>query len=270
MPALDRWFFAELLAGIQEGLLTSGQDLVLYGIQEGTAERAHLFAEVLPGRRLDGIIAVGIQPSAHELERLIQVETPLVSVGAYSEGTCAVSIDDVAAARIATEHLIDLGHRDIAFLGGRADAATHAFGDERRLSGYRDTMIAAGLETFVRHADGQPTMPGGYEAGVRILGDRTNRPTALVAVCDEAAIGGVIAARRLGLSVPAELSIVGIDDHEHAEMFSLTTVRQQPREQGRTAVELLRAGMDAPDAAPQQRVLPSELVVRASTAVPRT
>lgn len=269
MPALDRWFFAELLAGIQEGLLASGQDLVLYGIQEGTAERAHLFEEVLPRRRLDGIIAVGIQPSAHELERLVQVESPLVCVGAYSGGTSAVSIDDAAAARIATEHLIDLGHRDIAFLGGRTDAATHAFGDERRHSGYRDAMIAAGLEAYARHADGGPTMPGGYEAGVRILGDRTNRPTALVAVCDEAAIGGVIGARRLGLSVPAELSIVGIDDHEHAEMFSLSTVRQQPRAQGLAAVDLLRRSMETPDAAPEQRVLPSELVVRASTAAPR-
>ena len=270
MPALDRWFFAELLAGIQEGLLASGQDLVLYGIQEGTAERARLFEEVLPRRRLDGIIAVGIQPSAHELERLIQVESPLVSVGAYSEDTSAVSIDDAAAARIATEHLIDLGHRDIAFLGGRADAATHAFGDEQRRSGYREAMNAAGLAESIRHADGAPTMPGGYEAGVRILGDRQNRPTALVAVCDEAAIGGVIGARRLGLSVPAELSIVGIDDHVHAEMFALTTVRQQPRVQGRAAVDLLRQRMEAPDAVPERRVLPSELVVRASTAAPRT
>ncbi|MDT0158436.1 LacI family DNA-binding transcriptional regulator [Microbacterium sp. ARD32] len=269
MPALDRWFFAELLAGIQAGLLASGQDLVLYGIRERTAERAQLFEEVLPRRRLDGIIAVGIQPSARELERLIRVESPLVSIGAYSEGTSAVSIDDAGAARIATEHLIDLGHRDIAFLGGTADAATHAFGDERRLAGYRQAMMAAGLAAFVRHADGEPTMPGGYEAAVRMLGDRQSRPTALVAVCDEAAIGAVVGARRLGLSVPAELSIVGIDDHEHAEMFALTTVRQQPRAQGLAAVEVLRRRMDAPDAAPERQVLPSELVVRASTAAPR-
>lgn len=269
MPALDRWFFAELLAGVQEGLLASGQDLVLYGIREGTSERARLFEEVLPRRRLDGIIAVGIQPSAHELERLLLVNSPLVSIGAYSEGSSAVSIDDVAAARVVTEHLIDLGHRDIAFLGGRTDAATHAFGDEQRLTGYRAAMTAAGLAEHIRHADGPPTMPGAYEAGVRMLGDRRRRPTALVGVCDEAAIGGLIAARRLGLSVPAELSIVGIDDHEHAEMFSLTTIRQHPREQGRAAVELLRRRMKAPDAPPVQHVLPFELVVRSSTAAPR-
>ncbi|WP_336646417.1 LacI family DNA-binding transcriptional regulator [Microbacterium sp. USHLN186] len=269
MPALDRWFFSELLAGIQEGLLDAGQDLVLYGIGEGTAARARLFSEVLPRRRLDGIIAVGIQPSAHELERLVQVATPLVSVGAFSEGTDAVSIDDEAAARIATEHLIDLGHRDVAFLGGRDDAATHAYGDARRLRGYRAAMDAAGLASLTRHAPGEATMPGGYEAGVRMLGDRTRRPTAFVAVCDEAAIGGIIAARRLGLSVPAELSVVGIDDHLHSGMFSLTTVRQQPRQQGLAAVELLRRRMDAGDAGGAQHTLASELVVRSSTAAPR-
>lgn len=269
MPSLHRWFFAELLTGIQEGLLDAGYDLVLYGLQEGSSERARLFDEILPRRRLDGIIAVGIQPSARELEQLVRVASPLVGIGPYSEGTSAVSIDDEGAARIATEHLIDLGHRDIAFLGGQEDAAARALGDKRRLDGYRAAMIAAGLTPEIRHAEGSPTTPGGYEAGVRMLGDRQNRPTAFVAVCDEAAIGGTIAARRLGLSVPTELSIVGIDDHEHAEMFSLTTVRQHPHSQGLAAVELLRDQMNDPHAAPVQRVLPSELVVRSSTAAPR-
>lgn len=270
MPALDRWFFAELLAGIQDGLLDAGQDLVLYGLQEGSVQRARLFADVLPRRRLDGIIAVGIQPSTDELSRLVRVGSPLVSIGAYREDNSSVSIDDEAAARIATEHLIDLGHRDIAFLGGRADAAAHAYGDEQRLRGYRAAMSAAAPHAEIRHAPGDSTTPGGYEAGVRMLGDRQNRPTAFVAVCDEAAIGGIIAARRLGLSVPAELSVVGIDDHTHAEMFSLTTVRQHPRQQGRRAVELLRRRMDAPDAPAEHLAVASELVVRSSTAAPRS
>ncbi|MFD5213151.1 LacI family DNA-binding transcriptional regulator [Microbacterium sp. NPDC058345] len=269
MPELERWFFAELLRGIQDALFGSGYDLVLYGIQEGSAERRRLFEQVLPRRRLDGIIAVGMQPSAHELRRLVQVGSPLVTIGAYGDDSSAVSIDDAAAARIATEHLIDLGHRDIVFLGARADAATHAYGDERRMDGYRAAMLAAGLESRIRHAPGAPTMPGGYEAGVRMLGDRQNRPTAFVGVCDEAAIGGIIAARRLGLSVPAEISVVGVDDHAHAEMFSLTTVRQHPRAQGMRAVELLHRRMTAPDADIERIVMPSELVVRSSTAAPR-
>jgi len=135
MPPVDRWFFAELLAGVQESLFALDYDLSLYGVPEGSKTRERLFDSVLPGRRFDGIIAVGIQPSAHELERLQRTGRPLVSVGPYSDGSSAVSIDDTAAARIATEHLIELGHTDIAFVGGSTDTAELSFGDAQRLEG---------------------------------------------------------------------------------------------------------------------------------------
>ena len=269
MPPVDRWFFAELLAGIQEGLFALDYDLALYGVPEGSPIRERLFETVLPGRRFDGIIAVDIQPSALELERLHRTGRPLVSVGPYGEGSSAVSIDDSAAARIATEHLIELGHRDIAFLGGATDRAWMSVGDARRLDGYQGALASAGLSAAARVAAAAPTMPGGYAAAAGLLGDRRNRPTAIVGVCDEAAIGGIIAARRLGIAVPTELSVVGIDDHEHAEMFGLTTIGQSPRAQGHEAVRLLTRRLSEPDA-PLERVdAPSALVVRSSTAPPR-
>lgn len=266
MPPVDRWFFSELLAGIQESLFALDYELALYGIREGTTTRERLFDTVLPRRRFDGIIAVGIQPSARELERLQRSERPLVSIGSYSEGSSAVSIDDLAAARIATEHLIDLGHTDIAFIGGSADAETLSVGDAERVEGYLDALRAAGLAEGSRLIDATPTMPGGYDAAVELLGDRRRRPTAVTGVCDEVAIGVTIAARRLGISVPAELSVVGIDDHEHAAMFSLTTIRQSPREQGHEAVRLLKDRIERPDAGIERVVTASALVVRNSTA----
>lgn len=269
MPPVDRWFFAELLDGIQESLFALDYELALYGIREGSETRERLFDTVLPGRRFDGIIAVGIQPSAQELERLHRSERPLVSVGPYSEGSSAVSIDDVAAGRIATEHLIDLGHTDIAFVGGSNDPAQLSFGDARRIEGYREALSAARLAKSARIADSPPTMPGGYAAAVELLGDRRARPTAVVGVCDEAAIGAMIAARRLGIAVPTELSIIGIDDHEHAEMFALTTIKQSPREQGHEAVRLLQRQMENPGSPLERCVTASALVVRSSTAAPR-
>lgn len=270
MPPVDRWFFSELLAGIQGALFDLDYELALYGIRSGTPTRERLFDMVLPQRRFDGIIAVGIQPSAHELERLKRAERPLVSIGPYTEGTSAVSIDDVAAGRIATEHLIDLGHTEIAFIGGAADPTMLTLEDARRVEGYLEALASAGLSTHARMIEAAPTMPGGYSAAVGALGDRRDRPTAIVGVCDEAAIGATIAARRLGISVPTELSVVGIDDHEHAEMFTLTTIRQSPREQGAEAVRLLTRRMLHPDD-PQEHVLAaSALVVRNSTAVPRS
>ncbi|MFT4260335.1 LacI family DNA-binding transcriptional regulator [Microbacterium sp.] len=270
MPPVDRWFFSELLAGVQDALFARDYELALYGIREGTDTRERLFDTVLPRRRFDGIIAVGIQPSAHELERLQRSQRPLVSIGPYSEGSSAVSIDDVAAARIATEHLIELGHADIAFVGGSTDADTLSFGDARRVEGYLEALRAAGLTARARLVEAPTTMPGGYGAAVELLGDRRHRPTAIVGVCDEAAIGAMIAARRLGIAVPTELSVVGIDDHQHAAMFSLTTIRQSPREQGQEAVRLLHARIAQPDA-PLERVVPaSALVVRSSTTAPRS
>ncbi|MCT1478152.1 LacI family DNA-binding transcriptional regulator [Microbacterium sp. p3-SID336] len=269
MPPVDRWFFAELLAGVQESLLALDYDLSLYGVPEGSQTRERLFESVLPGRRFDGIIAVGIQPSARELERLQRTGLPLVSVGPYSEGSSAVSIDDVDAARIATEHLIDLGHTDIVFMGGATDSGEASFGATRRAEGYRDALAAAGLSSHERVIGAAPSMPGGYTAAAGLLGDRRHRPTAIVGVCDEAAIGAVIAARRLGIAVPTELSVVGIDDHEHADMFALTTIGQSPREQGHEAVRLLTRRMEEPDAPIEHVSAASTLVVRSSTAAPR-
>ncbi|NKF30640.1 LacI family transcriptional regulator, partial [Pseudomonas sp. BGM005] len=259
MPPVDRWFFAELLAGIQDALFERDYELALYGIREGSETRERLFDTVLPGRRFDGIIAVGIQPSAQELERLQRSERPLVSVGPYSEGSSAVTIDDVAAGRIATEHLIELGHGEIAFVGGSTDADAQSFGDARRIAGYREAMAAADLADRVRVAHSPPTMPGGYAAAVELLGDRRLRPTAVVGVCDEAAIGAMVAARRLGIAVPTELSIVGVDDHEHADMFALTTIRQSPREQGHEAVRLLDQQIERPET-PLERIVSASVL----------
>ncbi|MGW8484673.1 LacI family DNA-binding transcriptional regulator [Microbacterium sp. NPDC055903] len=265
VPSIDRWFFAELVTGIQDALLDAGQDLALFGMQEGTRIRERVFEEILPRRRFDGVIAVGIQPSAHELERLIVLDRPIVSVGPYAPGASAVSIDDAGAARIATEHLLDLGHTAIAFVGG-AEGASASIGDERRVAGYREAMAAAGAAPRVCPAPS--TMPGGYAAAVELLSDRRSRPTAIVGVCDEAAIGAIIAARRLGIAVPAQLSVIGVDDHRDAEMFSLTTIRQRPRDQGREAVRLLLTQLTDPDARVEHVAAASALVMRSSTAAP--
>ncbi|MBO0980504.1 LacI family DNA-binding transcriptional regulator [Microbacterium sp. SD291] len=272
MPSLERWFFAELLAGIQESLLEQGYDLTLYSLDAGANQRVRLFDGILPRKRFDGIIAAGIQPGPRELERMLRPDRPLVSVGPHAEGASSVSIDDFAAARIATEHLITLGHTRVAFVGTAADAAARSFVDGRRVEGYREAMASAGLGAGIRivgAGSGGGTTPDGYAAAAELLGDRRARPTAIVGVCDEAAIGAIIASRRLGIAVPAELSVVGIDDHQHAEMFALTTIRQRPREQGAEAVRLLQRRIADADAPIEHVVAASALVVRNSTAPAR-
>lgn len=268
VPSVDRWFFAQVLDGIQSALRERRYDLALYGAAPGSDARADMFTHFLTRKRFDGLIAVGIEPSAHELERLVAFGKPVVSVGGFDLGTAAVSIDDESAGRIATEHLLGLGHRTVSFLGGDPDGRHTSYGDGLRFAGYTAAMTDAGCEASIRHIRTEVSMPGGYEAAVDLLGDRRTRPTALVAVCDEVAIGAIIAARRLGIRVPERLSVVGIDDHAHADMFSLTTIRQRPDEQGREAVELLLHQLDGDDdaARPSHVYAASPLIVRNSTA----
>ncbi|MCE7481664.1 LacI family transcriptional regulator [Microbacterium profundi] len=269
VPTISRWYFSELLTGVQYALLAHDYDLALYGVPDGSAARDRIFDVVLPRRRFDGIIAAGIQPLSHELDRLTGLERPLVTIGPYHPGTSSVSIDDAAAARIATEHLIDLGHTAIAFIGAGEDDSRGGFGDALRLKGYREAMDAAGLSDRVSVSPAASDMPSGYQSAVDLLGNRRTRPSAVVGVCDETAISAIIAARRLGIAVPTELSVVGIDDHQHAEMFALTTIRQQPREQGARAVDLLLRQLEHPGADVEHVVAASALVVRNSSAAPR-
>lgn len=269
MPSVDRWYFSELLAGVQLALLTSGLDLALYSGVVGSSERTTTLDYALARRRFDGIIAVGLQPSAHEAERMLRTNRPLVTVGPHTEGSSSVTLDDRLAARVATEHLIELGHRDIAFLGGAADPDARGFGDALRIAGYLETMSEAGLADHVRLLASDPTIPDSYATAAHLLGNRRHRPTAIVGVCDESAIGAIVAARRLGIAVPTELSVIGIDDHQYADMYTLTTMRQRPREQGAEAVRLLRERIQSPDAPLERVVEPSTLIIRNSTATPR-
>ena len=265
MPYVNRWFFAEVLEGVQQALLERGLDLTLYDAKPGTAGRARIFDDFLARKRFDGLIAVGLEPVDHELERLTRIDRPIVSVVGSSELTSVVAVDDDYAARRATEHLIALGHRDIAFVGG-APQSHWAHVDQERLSGYQHALREAGLSQFIRHAHSDVTLPGGYAAAADLLSDTRRRPTAIVGVCDEVAIGAIIAARRLGIQVPSALSVVGIDDHEFAEMFSLTTLQQVPREQGRAAVGVLLAEIAEPGRERTELRIPARLVVRSSTA----
>lgn len=267
MPCVNRWFFAEVLEGIQDALLSEGLNLTLYDAQPGSSGRRRIFEDFLSRKQFDGLIAVGLEPEDAELERLRAIGKPVVSVVGGADGMNVIALDDEHAARRATEHLIALGHRRILFLGGGApdgDRPTGSDVERVRREGYRQAMSEAGMADLAEHVVSRLTLPAGYAAAVDVLGSR-ERPTGIVGVCDEVAIGAIIAARRLGIQVPSDLSVVGIDDHEYAEMFALTTLRQGPREQGTTAVRTLLEHLADPDRPPTVIRTRARLVVRNSS-----
>lgn len=270
IPALSRWFFSSVLEGAESALLANGYDLTLYNLSGGGEGRRRVFEDFLLRKRVDAVIAISLELTAGEVGRLLAMDKPIVGVGGPLPGVRTLSIDDIAVARLATEHLLALGHKDIAHIGGSADFERDFHLPTNRRVGYDAALVAVGITpdpALVRESDF--TIQGGYAAAKQLLGNPRNRPTAIFAACDEMAIGTILAARDLGMRVPQDLSVMGIDDHDLADFFGLTTVAQFPALQGKKAVEILmeqllpgrhRGSLNTP--------LPHELIVRSSTARP--
>lgn len=275
VPHLNRWFFTSVIEGAERVLLRRGYDLTLYNLSGDGDERQRVFEHHLLRNRVDAVFAVSLELAEQEVSRLLALGKPLVGVGGPLPGVSTLRIDDVAVAHLATDHLISLGHRHIAHSG-----ASHEFDldfhipTSRRL-GYEQALTEAGIPVDERlHRAADFTLPGGYEAAKQLLGTPHDRPTAIFAASDEMAIGALLAARDLGLSVPRDVSVIGIDDHPLAEFFGLSTVAQHPVAQGERAAEILLAALDAsrrggPAARPEPvgHVAPADLIVRSSTAV---
>jgi DNA-binding LacI/PurR family transcriptional regulator len=222
-------------------------------------------------KRVDAVMVLSLTPTAEEVAALARLDRPVAVVGATVDGWSSVRIDDDATAQIAMEHLLSLGHRRIAYIGGSLEDQLDFAAPLDRLRGYRAAMRQAGLPRERSwEAVGDFTVRGGV-AAMRLLLETRQRPTAVFAASDEMAIGAVHALREAGLRVPEDVSVIGIDDHEMAEFFELTTVAQPVHEQGQLAAGLLLDALAADPARlarPQELIVPTRLLVRKTTAPP--
>jgi DNA-binding LacI/PurR family transcriptional regulator len=232
---------------------------------------------------VDGFVFYCDYEDDPRLEVLRDRDMPYVLVDAPQRaGVSWVGIDDRDAARLAAQHLLDLGHRSFGIVSFNLipDGYEGPLTPERekvggfyvtaeRLAGYRQALEAASIDwTSVPTEERNPGSEGARDAGRRAGGallDRAGRPTAVLAMSDELALGVLQAAAERGIDVPGELSVVGFDDTPAAVAAEpqLTTISQPHELKGATAGRLL---LDPPAAGPQRVVLPTTLVVRASTA----
>jgi DNA-binding LacI/PurR family transcriptional regulator len=271
VPLLNRWFFANVVDGAQQALQRHGYDLTLYSLTGGPEARRSVFEHFLLRQRVDAVIAVSLELTENEVARLHALGKPLVGVGGPLAGVPTLAVDDLAVARLATEHLIALGHTRIAHMGaGQAFDLDFNLPANRRF-GFEAALTAAGIDgSGYDYCAADSTTAGGYRAAKQLLGRPHDRPTAIFAASDEMAIGSILAARDLGLVVPRDVSVIGVDDHEQAAFFGLSTVAQFPRQQGEKAVEVLMDELP-PHPVPCAGLnidMPFELIVRGSTARP--
>lgn len=267
-PFVNRWFFASVVHAAEEVLRSAGYDLLLYSLGTDAAERRRAFSGDLLRKRVDGVLVLGLQPSAEEARALSAAGGPVAIVGATVPGWSSVRIDDYAAERCATEHLLRLGHRRVAFVGGHPDDVLHADAPIARQTGWRDALREAGCAAPSELDEtGHFTVAGGMAAMERLL-RLPEPPTAVSAASDEMAMGAVHVARRSGLRVPEDVSVIGIDDHEMSALFDLTTVAQPTALQGELAAGMLLTAMADPSAPREDAVVPVRLVERGTTAPP--
>jgi DNA-binding LacI/PurR family transcriptional regulator len=264
VPWLSRWFFAEVLGAVEAELRRASCDLLIFTV--GNAEQRDAFFATLPVRkRVDSVIVVSLVLTEAERDALASLRLPIGLVGSSEPGWASVGIDDVAAAELAVNHLIALGHRRIALIGGDTDDPMRFTPPMYRRNGYLNALARAGLAADPDlEVLGYFTTAGG-EAAMRTLLAQPDRPTAVFAESDEMAYGALRAARRAGLRVPEDLAIIGFDDHASAELLDLSTIRQPVVELGRRIAAAMLAAVACRDAATHAVTLPTELIVRGST-----
>lgn len=268
VPDVTNPLFAVMYRGVEDTALPRGYSVVLCNT-DGSPERERSQLRMLHERRVDGFILASTYLGDHSVARLKAEGAAYVLVNRYSsEEDPFVGTDDLAGGRMVTEHLVELGHRRIGHMAGLRSTSTAAL----RLRGYQTALRSAGLE-----CDSAMVVEAGFmeESGIRAaltLLDRpaAQRPTAVFAANDLAALGLYAAARQLGLRIPADVSVGGYNDIPIASRVEpgLTTVQVPVHELGVVAAGMLIHQVETGERHPRRVVFAPHLIVRGSTAPP--
>lgn len=263
-PSISRWSFARMLSGIERELRAADLDLVLYCL--GDPSDPHPVPPLQRLRkRVDGFIVMSVAADSPDLEELFGLDVPVSLIGTSAPGVSSLMIDDTAGARVATSHLLSLGHTRVAVIYGRENRDPLVL-ERPRYLGFVAALEAAGIAPDpALEEPGHFTVQGGQEAMRRLLA-ADDPPTAVFAMSDEMAFGAIRALREAGREPGRDVALVGFDGHEMAEIFELSTVSQPLERLGSEGARNLVADLATPARPREVTVLPTELIVRRSSA----
>ena len=267
VPFFDEPSSYQRLRGIVQSLQPHDLEIVLYNVD--TPDHAHRRLLEVPRHQLEGLIILSLPLRSDEGNRLAVAQFPTVLIDTSHAALPSVVIDDRNGGRIATEHLLTLGHERIAFIG---EPARNPFGfvsSRHREAGYTDALTAAGIAYDPRYVRHGPHVRTTARQLANELFGMAEPPTAVVAASDVQALGVLEAARLAGKSVPRDVSVIGYDDIDLAAHSGLTTVRQPLKVSGERGAEILTRAL-ATGTRPVVFVeeLALELVVRGTTSAP--
>jgi LacI family transcriptional regulator len=263
-PVLDNHYVGELVVGVGRAARAQGYETLVYTLFD---EDRHSHQSVLGliKQFTDGVVAILPRDSTY-FNALAAANVPVVAIDQRGslDGFPSISVDSYGGAMRAVEHLAQLGHTRIGFVAG--DESIEGVRDRRR--GYVDALARFDLPNDpALIASGDLSQMRAFDAACTLLA-LSEPPTAIFAVNDQSALGVIAAAREHGLRVPRDLSVVGFDDIPMASQVHppLTTIRQPFAQMGRAAVNTLLSQMENDDSIAPRIVLPTELIVRQSTA----
>ncbi len=270
VPDIANPFFSSIIQGIEDVALRQGYRILLGDTQQDR-EREKAYSALVSQRQADGIICLGMNiPFEYDHRRKsVDPAWPPFAMACEYDGVIpvpTVAIDNRAAAREAVDHLLELGHRDIAVINGPADSPLC----RDRKEGFRDALDSAGIMSGSRPVvSGDFSLASGYQAARKLLA-RNKPPSALFCANDEMAIGAMKAAREQGFDIPHHLSVVGFDDISFASYCypPLTTVYQPRSLIGERVMQVMLDILNGNPPSQSRIILPHELVLRESTAPP--
>lgn len=256
-------FFTRLARGVEDVAQEQDYTLFIGNTDESLAKEKH-YVDTLISRQTDGLLLSPSGENGH-LRELQQHNIPLVLIDRKVENVRAdvVRGDSFSGGLQLTEHLLEQGYREVAFLGGKPGVSSL----EDRLAGYRSAMEEANLKS--KDVLGNYTRESGEQIVEELIGDSA-LPEAIVAANNLVALGAFRALRRHGYEVPRDVALVCFEDIEVAAMIDpfLTVVDQPSYEMGRTAMRMLLNRLEGGAGPPQEKVFPLELVVRRSSQKP--
>ncbi len=263
VPEISEGYAALVLSGIEDHLLQEGYFYFVVSHRHRN-DLIEEYPRLLQQRAVEGLILV-------DTRCLAGIAVPVVAVSGHKHlpGVTNISLNHSKAARLALDHLKNLGHRNIAFIKGQAFSSDTEIRWKAVRSAAQELGLTVDENLTVQLQSESPTPQPGYDMVCKLL--RTAPPfTALFAFNDISALGAIRALREAGKKVPEDVSVIGFDDIQSAAYQNpgLTTIRQPLREMGMTAAETLVRRISAPKNSeyPRSIVVEPELIVRGSTA----
>jgi DNA-binding LacI/PurR family transcriptional regulator len=257
----------ERLRGIEAVVADSEYDLIVYNIETPT-KRDDIFRATAANRRVDGLLVISLTPADADVERWCSAGVPVVLVDTHHPALPRIVVDDVLGGYRAAQHLIELGHRRIAFVGDPIHTAFNFTSSQDRLTGLHQALAEYDIAWRPEyHQAGEHGQEPARALTHQLLA-LEDPPTAIFAASDTQALGVMQAARDLAIRVPEDLSVIGFDDIEIAEYLNLTTIHQPLFESGYRGINLLLQSMETVDGEAPREELAVDLVIRHTTAPP--